>query len=47
MDYQKVDVDQQIQQYVAASEAPSDELDRDFIMAIEIGLSIFIFVYII
>jgi len=47
LDYQKADVDQQIQQYVATSQTHSGELDRDFIMAIEIGLSIFVFVYII
>jgi len=47
LDYQKADVDQQIQQYVATSQTHSGDLDRDFIIAIENGLYIFVFVYII
>ncbi len=41
LDYQKADVDQQIQQYVGASQGPSAELDKAFIKGIEIGSSIF------
>ncbi len=37
LDYQQADVDQHIQQYVGASQRPSAELDKAFIMAIEIG----------
>ncbi len=47
LDYQKSDVNQTIQQYISASQGPSDELDKAFIMAIEIGLSILLFVQII
>jgi len=41
LDYQKSDVDQKIRQYVGASQGPSAELDKAFIMGVEIGLSIF------
>ena len=37
LDFQKGDVDQKIQEYIGASEGPSAELDKAFIMAIEIG----------
>ena len=37
LDYQKADVDQKIHQYIGASEGPSAELDKAFIMDIEIG----------
>jgi len=37
LDYQQADVDEKIQQYVSASQAPSAELDKAFIMDIEIG----------
>ncbi len=37
LDYQQADVDQRIQQYIGTSQRPSAELDKDFIMAIEIG----------
>jgi len=37
LDYQRADVDQEIQEYVSASEGPSAELDTAFIMTIEIG----------
>jgi len=37
LDYQKGDVDQKIQEYVSTSKGPSAELDKAFIMAIEIG----------
>ncbi len=37
LDYQKEDVDQKIEQYVGTSEDPSAELDKAFIMSIEIG----------
>ena len=37
LDYQKADVNQNIQHYVNASQGPSTELDKAFIMAIEIG----------
>jgi len=47
LDYQKSDVDQTIQQYVTASQAPSAKLDKAFIMSIEIGLSILLSVQII
>ncbi len=47
LDYQKADVDQKIQEYVAASQGPSAELDKGFIMAIEIGLSILMSVQIV
>jgi len=40
LDYQNSDVDQNIRQYISASDGPSAELDKDFIMGIEIGLSI-------
>jgi len=39
LDYQKADVAHKIQQYVATSEGHSAELDKAFVMAIEIGLS--------
>ncbi len=35
LDYQEVDVDQKIRQHVAASQGHSVELDRAFIMSIE------------
>ncbi len=44
LDYQNSDVDQKIQQYIGASQGPSAELDKPFIMGIEIGLSIFLMV---
>jgi len=47
LDYQKAGIDQQIQQYVAACEGHSAELDGAFIMAVEIGLSILVCVQII
>jgi len=37
-DYQQAGVDKKIQQYVGASQGPSAELDKAFIMDIEIGL---------
>jgi len=37
LDCQKAGVYQKIQQYIGASEGPSAELDKAFIMAIEIG----------
>jgi len=43
LDYQKADVDQKIQKYVATSQEPSEELDKAFIMGIEIGLPILLF----
>ena len=43
LDYQMADVNQKIQQYVAASQGHSAELDRAFIMAIEIGSFIYLF----
>jgi len=43
MDYQKADVDQKVQQHVTTSQGHS-ELDRAFIMSIEIGLSILMLV---
>ncbi len=39
LDYHKADVDQKIQLYVGTSQGPSAELDKAFIMAIEIGSS--------
>ncbi len=47
LDYQEADADQKIQQFVAASEGHSVNLDKAFIMAIEIGPSILIFVQIV
>jgi len=47
LNYQKADIDQKIRQHVAASQSHSAELDRAFIMAIEIGSSILMFVRII
>ena len=47
LDYQKTDVDQKTQQYVSACQGPSAKLDKDFIMCIEIGLSILLSVQII
>jgi len=47
LDYEKADVDQKIQKYVAASQGHSAELDRAFIMGIDFGLSIIVFVHII
>ncbi len=44
LDYQNSDVDQKIQQYISASQGPSVELDKAFIMGIEIGLSILLLV---
>jgi len=46
LDYQKANVDQKIQQYIGASQRPSVELDKAFIMGIEIGLSILLSVQI-
>ena len=40
LDYQKADVDHKIQQYIGTCQGPSAELDKAFIMGIEIGLSI-------
>ena len=40
LNYQRADVDQKIQDYVAASQGHSVELDSAFIMGIEIGLPI-------
>jgi hypothetical protein len=40
LDYEKSDVDQKIQQYVGASQEHSAELDKAFILSIEIGMSI-------
>ena len=40
LDYQNSDVDQKIRQYIGASQGPSAELDKAFIMGIEIGSSI-------
>jgi len=42
IDYQKSNLDQKIQQYVATSQGHSVELDKAFIMSIEIGLPILI-----
>ena len=39
-DYQNSDVDERIRQFISTSQGPSAELDKDFIMGIEIGLSI-------
>ena len=47
LDYQKADIDQKIQHYIAASQGHSAELDSAFIMGIEIGLSILVSVQII
>jgi len=43
-DYGKAGIDQKIQQHIAASQGYSVELDRAFIMAVEIGLSVLVFV---
>jgi len=43
LDYQKVDVDQKIRQYIATSQGHTVELDSAFIMAIEISSSILIY----
>jgi len=40
LDYQKADADQKFEQYVAASQGHPAELERAFIMGIEIGSSI-------
>ena len=37
LDYQEAGVDQQIQRHIAACEGHSVELDRAFIMAVEMG----------
>ncbi len=42
LDYQRADIDQKIQEYVAASQGHSVKLDSAFIMGIEIGSSIFV-----
>ncbi len=42
MDYQKADVNQKVQQYIAASQDYSAKLDTAFIMAVEIGSSILV-----
>ena len=47
LDYQRADIDQKIQHYVATSQGHSAKLDSAFIMGIEIGLSILVFVQII
>jgi len=47
LDYQKADVDQKIQQYISTCQKPSAELDKAFLMGIEIGLSILSSVHII
>ena len=47
MDYQKADVNQKVQQYIAASQDYSAKLDTAFIMAVEIGSSILVSVWII
>jgi len=39
-DYQNSDVDQKIRQFISTCQGPSAELDKDFIMGIEIGSSI-------
>jgi len=39
LDYQNTDVDKKLQKYIGASQGPSVELDKAFIMGIEIGLS--------
>ncbi len=39
LDYQMADADQKIQQFVATSQGYSAELDKAFIMAIDIGSS--------
>ncbi len=38
LDYQQADVDKKIQQYIGTSQGPSAELDKAFIVDIEIGL---------
>ena len=40
LEYRNSDVDQKIQQHISTSQGPSAELDKAFIMGIEIGLSI-------
>jgi len=47
LDYQKADVDQKIQEYIATSQGHSAKLDKAFITAIEIGLSILMLVQIV
>ncbi len=47
LDYQKTDVDQKIQQYIGPYQGPSAELDKAFVMDIEIGSSILLSVQII
>jgi len=42
LDYWKADVDQKIQQHITTSQTQSADLDRAFIMGIEIGLSILV-----
>ena|SRR6267378_6414465 len=44
-DYQKAGVDQKIQQHIAACQGHSVELDKAFIMAVEIGLSVLVSVH--
>jgi len=45
LDYQKADLNLKIQQYIGASQGPSAELDKAFIMGIEIGSPILFSVY--
>ncbi len=40
LDYRRSDVNQKVQQYVGTSQGHSAELDKAFIMGIEIGSSI-------
>ena len=40
LEYQNSDADQKIQEHISASQGPSAELDKPFIMGIEFGLSI-------
>ncbi len=42
LDYQRAGVDQKIHEYVVASQGPSAERDKAFIMGIEIGSSILV-----